>query len=639
MYYILCYREEQLISTAAYWWLHKITRRKQNRLDAEIRMIAKALDRAHRDKDEATIATKKAEHDRVSSLRARTMISNIRREDRLRFEQKMRSFFIKSLKEAVPNIEVIGEGSMHIEMGGEKIEIHIPHDLRVTDSFLANYALNMGPKILRREAPERTIICAPYALQYRDTTREADEHGKRRSVQVFVAPIMVDDRFLRDELSNSVRQVHPIQRAVFSEQFKPGVICFRHNNGVSSADEWPIVNFTPPHMKRAKKVPEYKDFNNAKYIWLMTATDQHWGSRTKEFVWCEERRASLGMFEAVAHRMREDRLLTGKKFPIHLFSSNDDPTQGNHYRTELQPHPHQMSYKEMEDRTRDTWFKAQNATGAEKLALFNEYQKLVMYQLRVRGADWPQHQLEDLMERHIEPNVDFFSAVLTRATESGLILRGVSELTGQLHDGRDMGIINEGTGNHFQSTVEKMMTEGFLYCAALKYQLLGLPKWRGKNDLLTRLVKAPLYSNEFVGWGTIQHPDGYEWGIDLRSSPTRMASWGDTLLGSMRNDRTRGNPSRIFDGKMRLTTFGDKHFFGNATTPYAIYHMCAAGTQTDLYGERGFPPNNTGVSFIGLPADGPSMPILRRMLPYDQIATLIASRKRFDWEEFLPNPV
>ena len=91
---------------------------------------------------------------------------------------------------------------------------------------------------------------------------------------------------------------------------------------------------------------------------------------------------------------------------------------------------------------------------------------------------------------------------------------------------------------------------------------------------------------------------------------------------------------------MTLKTYGDKHFFAAVATPYAFYHMCAAGTHTDRYGERGFPPNNTGVSFVGLPVDGPdSGPILLRILPFDVIKDFVEDNPRpFDWDSFLPNP-
>jgi hypothetical protein len=106
------------------------------------------------------------------------------------------------------------------------------------------------------------------------------------------------------------------------------------------------------------------------------------------------------------------------------------------------------------------------------------------------------------------------------------------------------------------------------------------------------------------------------------------------------NDRARGDSAGHQKGRTTLRTFGDKHFFAAVNTPYSIYFMCAANTHTDLYGERGFPPNNTGVGFVGLPADGPDAgPVLIRTLRYDQIRDWFRKPRPFDWKKFLPNPV
>ena len=238
-----------------------------------------------------------------------------------------------------------------------------------------------------------------------------------------------------------------------------------------------------------------------------------------------------------------------------------------------------------------------------------------------------------------EPNVDYYSAILLRAKRSGLILKPASEHFEVPFDNRDLGIINWGSGNHFDHSVESMLTEGFLYERDLRERLLQRDEWRGQRDLLNKWVRAPLYSNFFCGWGTIKIDGGYEWGMDLRPSPTRMGSWGDTLQGAIRNDVLRGNPTRFMEGKTRIQTYGDKHFFGSAMTPDVVFHMCASGTHTDRYGEHGFPPNNTGVSFLGIPVEGPRLPFLFRYLRYDQIEQLVQPGASFDWESFLPNPI
>ena len=223
-------------------------------------------------------------------------------------------------------------------------------------------------------------------------------------------------------------------------------------------------------------------------------------------------------------------------------------------------------------------------------------------------------------------------------------MKGISDYENRIFDHRNLGFINWGTGNHAAKTVDKALTEGFLYQLFLISHLKYWPEWKKLNGKgmfgpLSQMIKAPLHGNVFIGWGTVKAPGGYEWGLDFRDTPPKHTSWGDVLLGATSNDEQRGNYSRIFNGRKTLKTYGDKHFFGAVDTDYSFYHMCASATHTDTYGEHGFPPNNTGVSFIGLPVGGPeSGPTLVRILTFDKIKKYFDEPSDFDWAGFLPNP-
>ncbi len=644
IYVILGYRDDELIKTTASWALRYFTIVQHNRYGAELRLIERAL--AELKKKGATrkdIRKKEREHRKVLVHYNRTINSNIAPEERRRYERVIRAFFIKSLEETVPNLKVINQGSTVVELGGTIIEFNIPDNVRVSDEHLSKFVNGCGNKILRRHMSPLTVICPPYSLNYRSTVREADFKGQRYSVDVVCAPTLVDDLFLREEVRLEIRKVHPAHKAIFREQFVPGSLRIRVMpdaalGNIIAVDELPITRETTT--SRKANLYKARDVTKSKYIWVSTATDQHWGSRAKCWIWCDETRTALGMFEAMAYLMRRDGLLKNGAFPVHMFNSNDDVIQGNHYNTERQPDPNQMTYAQIEDYAREMWVRAQEARSKnEFLRYFDEYQRFTLFQLRVRGIDWVHDQIMEVYDRHVTPNVDFFDAVVHRAVESKLIIRGVGDWKGMPYDRRDIGAINEGTGNHIERTLDRHMPEGALFAHKIQDKLLAVPRWQGKDALIKRLVKAPMEGNIFIGWGTIQAPGGYEWGIDLRSSPASMGSWGDTLLGVVRNDERRGNVSGIFEEKVRLVTFGDKHFHGDVSTPVALYHMCASGTHTDTYGHRGFPPNNTGVSFVGLPADGPGNPVLRRTLRFDQLQQLVNGKGPFDWESFLPNPV
>ncbi len=632
--------EEELIAAAAYWEVRYWTMRRQNELEVEIKLVRSALARAIKEEDLKTARELEKKLSKLLKEKSRTIISNINTEDIQRTFNRVRAFVAKRFEQSIPNCKVIGQGTTYLQVGTQILEIHIPDQTSITDSLLANYCDHYGPKVLRRKFADGVVICHPYALNYRFTAREVDSGGKRRSSKVHVAPVVVDGDFLRESLHHTVRRLHPLSKLVFREQFAPGVLRLNFSNGLMSSDFVPVSA-----LGAYKKIisdgsrASLPNYSETKFIWIMIGTDPHWGARSKEYIWSERLKSNLGVCEAAIEMMRRSGLFQSKRMPIHMFGINDDPTQGNHYETHKQPDPHEMSYAQIEKKFREFEQGVLKGNPAEREKAIAEFRSFGLNQFLVRGLDWQQAQLLEVFFRHLQPNVDFFDAVLTRAKQSGLVIKGMSDFESTYHDSRDIGVINMGSGNHFASTVDNTLTEGVIYALWLIGLLSSRDKWRDKFDALYKLVKAPLHGNEHIGWGTIQIPNGYEWGLELRSAPARLSSWGDTLLGAVRNDERRGNYSRIMDGKMAVKIYGDKHFFGAVACEHTFYHMCAAGTHTDLYGERGFPPNNTGVSFVGLPVNGPdSGPILIRTLSYDQLANYFSKPFNFDWEGFLPNP-
>lgn len=642
---VLGYMDELLINTLTYDAINYLRIRKQNRLKQEIQATLVLQRRALKDDDMETYRECEDEIERKTKQHTRSVTTAIAAQEINRFAPKIRSLFLKMLRELVPNVEIFGLGTTHFRINDKpSIAIHIPSHIQVTDQLLANFAARKaGPKILRKDIAQTTVICHPFALEERDTVREADHDGKRDSVQIFVAPTLIDDDYLRKELRSTIRIVHPLQQVVFNDQFKPGALVFQYHGDIVAQDFWPLTHpLSAPELKK-KGIGEgkivYPHFGSAPYIWYTIDTDKHIGSRAKEYVWCQEQRKWLGMAEAVIHSMRVSGYLGSKKFGIHLRSANDDQTQGNHFEGHFQPDPHQMSRTDVEDISRSMYERAQKVNGAECLRLFDEYQQFMLKHQDILGLDHPKLQVEEVLDRFIAPNMDYYSAILRRAKESGVIVKPVSEHYGVPFDQRDLGVDNDGTGNHFERTMDRRLTESFIYTRIKREILLQDPYWKKNEAYVRKFVRDPMYSNFFCAWGTVRVDGGYEWGMDLRDSPTRMKSWGDPVGGAIANDLLRGNPTRIMEGRYVITTFGDKHFFGTGITAQKLYHMCAPGVHTDRYGEHGFPPNNTGVSFLGIPVEGPQLPFLFRYLRYDQIAKLAVAGFKFDWEKFLPNPV
>ncbi|MCC6934351.1 MAG: hypothetical protein IT406_01475 [Candidatus Yanofskybacteria bacterium] len=661
--YPLGHVEEELINTAAYYEVRYITLLEQKQLEAHISFTKRELARAYSalnsrsaaDRRQAAIDIAKYEQDlrELTEERAMTIITNVSDQDLERRRRRLRALLAKKLEEVIPNCRVIGQGTSHIKVGDyDPIEIYIPGHVEVTDGLLSSFVDEFGAKAYRGAVPHTAVICHPYALNHRMVGRDHYKNGQRDSSEVHVAPICIDESFLRAELRGSTKAVHPVSKVLKSEQFRPGVLVLQRVNGIVTGDSFPIAKLDNSlHLKRLPKaqrpkagIPGYYPYPETRYIWTVEMTDIHMGSRSREHIFDTATRRNLGVSEAVAMMMRRDGILDSSDFPIHLLTINDDPTQGNHYDTHKQPDPSEMSYDRIEKwwRTRHDEIAqaAKKGDSAAVMQLTLDAARFDLGQFLARGLDWVQPQMLEVFTRLIDPNLDFFDSVLRRSQRSKLVIRGLSEIRGIPYDGRDVGILNIGSGNHLAASVQDTLTEGVFYAQYLRARLAGLSHWKDQQAFLDRYVLAPLYSNEYFALGTICAPGGYEWGLTFLASPARLSSWSDPLSAVVNNDRARGDSFGHATGRVTLKTYGDKHFKNKVITPYAIYVMGPANTHTDLYGERGFPPNNTGVLFIGLPVGGPEDgPVLVRSLMYDQIRDWFANPRSFDWRKFLPKPV
>lgn len=641
IYIIIGYKEEQLAAAAAYWAVAYYNRKKQDELAALRKMIVYALNKARKEGEESEIVRLEQELKRIRKQEARTRITNIEVEWR-RFFQKALSYIIRRIEETIPNSKVIGKGTSYIKVKEQLIEFYIPSHIRVTDGLLAERVKSYGQDILFGRAADLVVVCHPYALGYAATAREIDRRGRRdKRGFICVAPICVDDEVIRETTKEILhRSVHPLLKAVFSDQFSAGVLRIDFVDGIPFASPVELQN-KKKHINPSRSTKSTKPLAGS-YIWYLEATDQHHGGRSKERIWCEELEKYLGMCESVFYLLRKAGYGRNLPPPIHIYSANDDPTQGEHFGTHKHPHRHQLHYFEIENHIAEFKDKILRARNYEtRVKLLCDLQIFVLYQFEIRGVDWVSNQLVEIYSRHLEPNADMYSGILLRATQAGLILRGLSDLLERpevLRDTADVGFINWGSGNHFIKTVNGHLTEGGIYASQLRLLLRAFPEWQGKDELLKKYITGPLYGNRAIAMGTLQAPGGYEWGLDLRDTVPKMQGWLDPLKGVVKNESERGNYGRFMENKVTLRSYGDKHFFAARRTQSSIHVMGPAGTHTDEYGEWGFPPNNTGVLFVGLPAEGPKAgPILIRPLLYQDLYRFMQRKEVLDWETILPN--
>jgi len=641
---VLGKNEEDLIDRAAYEEIRYFAAVELRKVLAEIRVISQIIRKEEKDDfpDKKAAFKLNKLNKKLQSLQReaqRVIVSNTADEHRVKYARIVTSLVVKKIESVIPNSKVIGMGSAYVKIGDQIIWFVMSGHKRITDTLLSDFVSKSGPMIIDGMLPPVTVICHPYSLNYRYTVRQLSGTIDSDTVQIMTAPVAVDGVFLRKVLQNVISPAHPMHSLISKSQFEPGMLRLRYVDGYVYPEFNSIGAINPKIDSANVLVTPYR---NTSYIWIMIQTDPHWGSRSKIFIWDAEKNVFLGVAEAAFQMMREGGLV-GPNMPISLTSVNDDFSQGNHFGTHKNPSPHEQDITMISDKLQALITEADGKGDfQEAMRLMKEMRKYTINQFNLRGLDYLQNQILAVFNSHIAPSADVYSAVLARAQSSRLIVRGVSQFQRNVaFDNRDIGCICFGTGNHFERTIDTNTTEGIIFAQYLKAVLLQEPRWQSNRVFVESMVRAPLYSNQFFGWGTIQIPSGYEWGIALSSTPPRMSSWNDPLLGAERNDQQRGNSSIISSGRVTVKIYGDKHFHGHIHSgSKTIFVMGGAGTHTDQYGENGFPPNNSGVSFVGLPINGPDAgPVLHRSIRLDQLNKYFRDGKRqFNWDELLPNP-
>ena len=624
IYVVLTKKEQDIVTKAAYMEERYITLRRIAELDVIKKMLTKQVVYGQASQEEL---------DKLLKEIARTIISLVHSQEDRRFYNRVLAFVVRQIEKGLgPNCQVIGMGTSYIKINDLLGELHIPKKETVTDGHLKDYAGSFGGKSYIGQMPDFAVVLPSYPLCARNGERERYVEGQRlMPTKIWVAPPLVDGKFLRRALNNNAHIVHNLAKAVENFQFQPGLLRLEYSNRDFNSHYLPV--------KKTKK--DSRETYQGKFLGLMFGTDPHWGGRSKVYIYDPDNRRNLGMAEAAIEMMRRGGLFQSDKMRLHGFNMLDDGIQARNFETQYEPSPNQMTNTELEKYMAEIEEKIEKSRNLDEIKkMSSEKDRLVRNQLALRGSDYPKHQMDDVFNRHIEPNIDFFHALISRVMDSGVYYKGISEITGISPDTRDVGAINYPNGNHFNHTIWGALTEGEFYKLKLQDRLKAIDRWRNNPAMIDKLVRAPIFSSELFALGRIVLPGGYEYGVDFRGTPPRFASWGDTNLGWVRNDIFAGDMEGHMSGYFTIGASGDKHFVNSTYVSYKFYHMSPSGSHTDQYGKKGFSPNNTGISFVLLPVDGPENgPIITRTFSATYMENYFKNPFDFDWEMCLPNPV
>jgi len=626
--------EEELVEATAYAEYSYWTRYNQQRIAAIIRML-------NRKKEKTTADEKQILQ--LEDERRRTIVSNVEDEEVQWYVNKVRSFFIQKVEETIPNSKVIGAGKTYVRCGNKVIAIEQWRSATVSDGVLNDYILKAtGNQALAKTLPDAVLLCHPYSLRADYAVAERSFEGKRKSSQIFQLPCILDKDFLRKKLRNMVRKKSPIENLIQHEQFEPGaehLVCSNDMMNMESLGLPFLKNTTATRRKERKAIAELR--KEQEYIYLFVETDTHWGHPWKTFYYDRQNHQMLGCSGAIIEMMRREGLMEKGKLPLHGFHLLDDGVQGHHFATQSQPHQHKLPFIEAERHYNALLEKAKK-DGSPKamMGALETMRDSALKQLRLGGEHWTQSQLQEYCDRFLDQNTDFFGNLLLRSQKSGVIYRGVGHYLGEDYDTRDIGPITLGNGNHMASTVEREVTEGFVYRMHLAPLMQHHSYCSSFEDKVGSLIKSPLDGNEHIGLGTVSVGGMYEWGLSLRSNPARKSGMGDPLRNMAKNVQQRGDFPLFLAGRYVVWISGDIHRYGKILIPGAAILSCASGTDSDPYGQRGFSLNNTGNMIVGLPAGGPgSGPIRVLTFRHDWIEEYFEKPRKINWDLILPNAV
>ncbi len=645
--------EEEFIAAAAYAKCRYFTIVKQNKIEAELNMAAHRLEQARAARDRAGMHYWSEEVARLGRQKARTIITHIAPEHLEYYRRRYRALVVKKLEATIPNCKVVSLGSAWYKIGNKIVKIHVPHNDQVTDGLLDDAASVYGKDVFKDTLADLTIECHPFSLNHRMVGREDSESISgsdvaRQPVTKFirVAPNLLDVPFLREQFKSTIKAVHPAHKLINDAQLKTGLLLVKLDNDILSADPLPI--------ERLDRFDESTNFAypypQTPYINIYVKTDDHWGGVAKRFIWNSQAGVSLGISEANIEMKRRSGIINPNDVRVHMVMSMDDPSDGNlWFNPTYRPDPQDMTIIKIQQLLRHLNGEIRRAAEKGHLdkveQLTDEVGHLVNSQLDFKGEHFPYKQMDQVFDRSIDPNIDFFSAVLGRFVKSKISLTGLSVLNNSRSDTRDIGVINHPTGNHHKNTTNGAELEGPRYARHMRMRLGQLPQWQRYEKehpgFLESTVRAPHFGGETFGAGVIQAPGRYPWAFRLLGSPPRQNSWSDLLRAMVNSDLARGDDTYALMKYTVVVFIGDKHFYCEVDTETLYYFICAAGVHTDTYGSvGGFPPNNTGVMYVCLPADGPEAgPIIVRMITHDYLRDWFAKPTKFDWAKFLPNPV
>jgi len=637
--------EELLITIGAYYELRIETFHRRA-------LLQKRIQEAQARLNTAWTQEKQNEYEMLVAELSRTVLTNVHDRYHIDAYEKVRSYVVAQLQDAIPGVHVIGSMHSFVQFQDQVIELkHVGNDA-LSLALIDDYIQSEGNNATRTETlADFVVLCNRYNPHVGETFIDNTRFNEKKSVPVLLLPVAIDGEYIKKKFKErglSGGQTK-IQKLVGHDRFLPQVVVLsrKEQNWMFDLYGIPSIQYLGGPLK--DKATWKRRKGDRKYFNSLSFSDIHSGHPWEEHIFDRKHKEFLDLTSAFLRLLRES-----KQFGrVHSFAVQDDLVQGANFANHLQPHENVMSLKKLEEymRTMQSQISTYRQKGSHGLADSYEEElfRTMMRQRIVKGEYRSQDQFLRLFEGLIIHNVDFFASVLDRHMNSGIRWHGVSSLRNNIVDTRDLKAITLGNGNHWRHTGirgESHISEGFIVAEMMKALLRYYPGAKQVAHVLDELVGSPLHGQDFLGLAVVEVMKGIRFAFHMRGSPTRKGSAnGFPLEQAARNAITRGNHSDCFHGvetEVQLT--GDIHKGGFVFVPGYLHVSCPAATRGDPYGIHGFARSHIGGVNIAYPKEGiKKAPVRITFFMGDWIDRCYALRGKgefaVNFDELIPSPL
>lgn len=667
MYYIPGAMEELLIAIGAYREIHyRVFQRRHElgsdtrELNALMRPMQKALEKlvssdvpegALRGQLQKLEAQMNGVEEKLESKRrelSKTIITNTHDQDNIRAYEKVRSWILAKLEDAMPGVKIAGYVSGFVQYKDAVIEVAPVGSETVSVGLLDKYIQATGTDRTRYgNLPDAILLANQYSPHFAYTyiAEKQSVSGKtiNRDVPVMILPTSIDGEYVARKFKERglFGGQTKVQQMVGHPLFKPGVVVLDRVSGTWTCACYEIAALQHLGGPLEKGETWQKRKGSGEHVNIFNSSDLHFGHPWMVTIWDAKEKRLLDQTSALVEIFRRHQGFGRFHFSLH----EDDLLQGLNFPNYLQPHANLLSFGTYQEYLKRSSEKAvlSEAENA-RVALLQ-----VLLQKIRSGSYREQEQLEMLDDMLLRPNRDFFIDVITSHVKSGIELSGMSHFEGELDSSKNLGMISFPNGNHHRNTPRKgenAIGEGFMAAGLLKAYLLSDPRAKGFADRLyaleNNLVRAPMHGQECLGLGVIDTKKGAKFGIRMRGSPDRKGpANGYPLENAARNVVSRGDFDGIFQQcETEIIGVGDIHKAAVLWGPKLFYYSCPAATAGDPYGDKGFAQSHMGCVVVSYPVAGvKKAPIRFTFLMNSWIGSYYEKPFPVDIEKLIPNPV